>query len=95
MIHKPLHPGEHVKDVLIVGAGLSVTEAASRLKVTRTSLSRLINGHTGISIEMALRLAMLLGTSVDFWVNLQGQYDIWLANQRRKHTKIKPLDKAA
>lgn len=95
MMHQPLHPGEHVRDVLIDGAGLSITEAAERLGVTRAALSRLINGHTGISIEMALRLSKLLGTSIDLWVNLQAQYDIWLINQRKIKMKIEPLPKAA
>ncbi len=95
MMHQPLHPGEHVRDVLIDGAGLSITEAAERLGVTRAALSRLINGHTGISIEMALRLSKLLGTSIDLWVNLQAQYDIWLIDQRKIKMKIQPLAKAA
>ena len=95
MMHQPLHPGLHVKDVLIDGAGLSVTEAAARLGITRTALSRLIHGHTGISPEMALRLSMLLGTSIDLWVNLQAQYDVWLISQCKNKMKIQPLDKAA
>ena len=45
MMHKPLHPGEIVKDALIDGAGLKVTEAAAKLGISRTSLSRLLNGH--------------------------------------------------
>ena len=68
MLHEPLHPGEHVKDILIDGAGLTVTEAALRLGVTRTTLSRLVHGHIGISPEMALRLSKLLSTSIEFWV---------------------------
>ncbi len=95
LMHQPLHPGEHVKDVLVDGASLSVTEAAMRLGITRTSLSRLINGHTGISPEMALRLSQLLGTSIDFWINLQAQYDVWLISKSKKKLKIVPLAKAA
>jgi len=55
-IHKPLHPGILVKDALIDNTGLSVTDAADHLGVTRTTLSRLLNGHAGISPEMAIRL---------------------------------------
>ena len=95
IMHAPLHPGEHVKDILIVGAGLSVTESAKHLGVTRTSLSRLINGHVSISAEMALRLSKLLNTSIEFWMNLQAQYDVWLISQRENEIKVKPLDKAA
>lgn len=94
-MHAPLHPGEHVKDILINGAGLSVTEAARHLGVTRTSLSRLINGHAGISAEMALRMSKLLNTSIEFWMNLQAQYDVWMVSKRTNEIKVEPLDKAA
>ena len=94
-IHKPLHPGEHVKDVLIDGAGLTVTQAAQHLGVTRTTLSRLMNCHIGLSPEMALRLSKLLNTSVDLWINLQAQYDIWHVTHSKKKIKIEPLDEAA
>ena len=95
MMHEPLHPGEIVKDTLIDGANLSVTEAAGRLGVSRTALSRLLNGHAGISPEMALRLSKLLGTSIEMWINIQSQYDIWRISQISHKIKIKPLHKAA
>ena len=96
MIHNPLHPGELVKDALIDGAGLSVTEAANKLRVSRTALSRLLNGHAGISPEMAVRLSKLLSTSIEMWINLQAQYDTWLISRTANKIKIKPLeDKAA
>lgn len=94
-IHAPLHPGEVVKDELIDATGMSVTEAAIRLGVSRTALSRLLNGHAGISPEMALRLSKLFGTSIEMWVNVQAQYDIWLIKKRTNQIKVKPLDKAA
>ena len=77
MIHKPLHPGVIIKDILIDNTNLTISEAANRLGVTRTTLSRLLNQHAGVSPEMALRLSKLLNTSIDIWVNLQSQYDIW------------------
>jgi addiction module HigA family antidote len=94
-MHEPLHPGEIVKDALIDGAGLNVTEAASKLGVSRTALSRMLNGHTGISPEMALRLSKLLGTSIEMWINIQAQYDIWKISKMAKKIKVKPLHKAA
>lgn len=90
-----LHPGEHIKDVLIDGAGLTITEAAMHLGITRTSLSRLINGHAGISPEMALRLSILLGTSIEMWLNLQTQYDIWQLKKHGKKIHVVPLGEAA
>ena len=94
-IHKPLHPGILVKDALIDNTGLSVTEAADHLGVTRTTLSRLLNGHAGISPEMAIRLSKFFKTSVESWMNLQVQYDIWVAQKKSKHIHVEPLDKAA
>jgi len=94
-MHEPLHPGEIVKDALIEGAGLNVTEAASKLGISRTALSRLLNGHAGISPEMALRLSKLLGTSIEVWVNIQAQYDIWKISKIANKIKVKPLGKAA
>lgn len=97
MIHEPLHPGLIIKDILIDNTDLTISEAANRLGVTRTTLSRLLNQHAGVSPEMALRLSKLLNTSVDMWVNLQSQYDIW--NIVNKHAtninKIVPLKKVA
>lgn len=95
IMHNPLHPGEIVKDTLIDGAKLNVTEAANRLGVSRTALSRLLNGHSGISPEMAVRLSKLLNTSIDMWINLQAQYDTWQISRIAHKIKIRPLDKAA
>lgn len=96
-MHNPPHPGLVVKDVLIDGAGLSVTGAAEHLGVTRGALSNLLNCHTGISPEMAVRLSILLVTSSEMWLNLQKNYDLWKAEHKRKALarKILPLDKAS
>ncbi|OGO95143.1 MAG: addiction module antidote protein, HigA family [Coxiella sp. RIFCSPHIGHO2_12_FULL_42_15] len=95
-IYQPLHPGEIIKEILIDGAQLSVTEAANKLDVNRTTLSRLLNGHAGISSDMALRLSKLLpNTDIVFWMNIQRDYDIWQAKKRLNKIHVKPLDKAA
>jgi antitoxin HigA-1 len=95
MMHEPLHPGEIVKDALIDGAGLSVTKAADRLGVSRTTLSRLLHGHASISPEMALRLSKLLTTSIEMWMNLQVQYDAWAMLQKADSIKVNPLNRGA
>jgi len=95
IMHEPLHPGEIVKDELIDATGMSVTEASARLGVSRTALSRLLNGHASISPEMALRLSKLFNTSIEMWVNLQAQYDTWLISKQANKIKVKPLRKAA
>ncbi len=80
----PPHPGEIVKSLLIEESGLSVTEAAQMLDVTRGAISKLINCHSGISPQMAIRLSIALGTTSKMWFNLQNQYDLWQAEQQRK-----------
>lgn len=94
-IHNPLHPGVIVYEVLIEGAQLSVTEAAEKLGVNRTTLSRLLNGHMGISPEMAMRLTMLLpNTDMALWLNLQRDYDIWNIRKLASKLHIKPIKAA-
>ena len=88
----PLHPGEIVKDTLIDATGFTVTEAAKKLGVSRTALSRLVNRHSGISPEMALRLAKFFNTSIDSWINLQAHYDTWKVSQYYDKIKIKPFE---
>ncbi|MDQ8952439.1 HigA family addiction module antitoxin [Acinetobacter rudis] len=75
------HPGELLKEYL---DGTSVTNAAKALGVTRANLSRILNGHTGISADMAIRLSIALETTPDFWLNLQTQHDLWLASQQER-----------
>ena len=75
------HPGELLKEYL---DGTSVTNAAKALGITRANLSRIINGHTGISADMAIRLSIALKTTPEFWLNLQIQHDLWLASQQER-----------
>jgi antitoxin HigA-1 len=83
----PPHPGRIVRQECIEPLGLTVTAAAKGLDVTRKALSELLNGKSGISPEMALRLAKAFGSSPETWLGLQMDYD--LAQVRRKAGKIK------
>jgi len=78
MLFNPAHPGEVLRDYL---EGISVSEAAERLGVTRAHLSRILNRRAGISAPMSLRLSAALGTSPDFWLKMQVQHDLWLAKK--------------
>ncbi len=78
-MNNPAHPGLVLREYL---GDLSVTEAALRLGVTRTALSRILNGSAGISADMALRLRDALGTSAEMWINMQAQYDLWQAEKK-------------
>ena len=85
MIFNPAHPGEVLKDYL---GEMTIGEAARRLGVTRAHLSRIVNGRAGISAPMSLRLAAALGTSPEFWLKMQLQYDLWQA-RRAKMPKVR------
>lgn len=78
----PPHPGEVLKDGVFSDTGITVTEAAKALGITRAALSRIVNGKAGISAEMALRLGQWLGTGPEVWLNMQSAYDLWQAEQR-------------
>lgn len=95
MIHKPKHPGLMVKSLCLEPLGVSVTEAARALKVSRPTLSKLVNGRIGISPEMAVRLAIVFSTSEELWINLQSGYDLWNAKQYRSDLRLKPFAKAS
>jgi addiction module HigA family antidote len=83
MIFNPAHPGEVLRDYL---GDMTISEAATRLKITRAHLSRILNGHSSVTAEMSLRLSSALRTSPDFWLKMQGQFDLW---QARKSSKVK------
>jgi len=86
-MHNPPHPGEVLREWL---AGITVTEAAGRLDIARVSLSRLLNGASGISADMDVRLSKALGTTSGYWLGLQADYDLWRA---RRHFKghVRPI----
>lgn len=86
-MHNPCHPGGVLKEAL---SDISVTEAARRLGVGCVALSRLLNGATGISPEMALRLSKALGTSAEFWYGMQANYDLWQAKKKFRG-KVRPI----
>jgi addiction module HigA family antidote len=87
----PPHPGEIIRDLCIKTLGLTVTQAAQGLGVARKTLSLLLNGHAGVSPEMAVRLSQAFGRSPESWLQLQVQYDIAQVKRSAKEIKIKPL----
>lgn len=77
----PVHPGEILKTLFMEPLGIGVKQMAHDLDVTPKTVSALVNGHQGISAEMALRLAKAFGNSSDIWISLQKDYDLWKARQ--------------
>jgi addiction module HigA family antidote len=97
-MHNPPHPGETLREDVLPALGLSVTDTAAALGVTRVALSRVLNGRAGVSPEMALRLERWLGVDhggrADVWLRMQAAYDLWAAEKTTKAAlrKIKPLE---
>ena len=86
-MHNPPHPGLTVRHDCLEPLGLTVTEGAKVLGVTRQALNNLVNGRAGISPEMAIRLSKAFGASPEVWLRLQMAYD--LAQARRKKISVK------
>jgi antitoxin HigA-1 len=85
-MHNPPHPGETLREDILPELGLTVTEAAAQLGVTRAALSRVLNGRAGISPEMALRIEAWLGEEnggrAEVWLAQQVAYDLWQARSK-------------
>ncbi len=94
MIHTYPHPGEILKETVFEPLELSVTEAADRLAMSRVALSRVLNGKAGISPVLALRLEKAGVSSARFWINLQANYDLWVAMQHEQ-PPVRSLQSAA
>ena len=93
-MHKPPHPGEILRGLCIEPLGLTITSAAEGLGITRKTLSAILNGRSGISPEMAIRLSKAFNTTAESWLNQQMQYDLWQANQNFGNVEIKRLSAA-
>ncbi len=87
-MYNPPHPGELLREQM---GSITVTDLATHLGVSRVTLSRLIHGQAGVSVEMSLKLSEAFGTSPDLWMKLQLQYDFWRASQKkRKKVRLIP-----
>jgi addiction module HigA family antidote len=93
-MHNPPHPGEVLLALCLKPLGLTVTQAAQALGVSRKTLSSILNGRAGISPEMAIRLSMAFETTAESWMNQQVQYDLWQAERNRKKFRIPRLSAA-
>lgn len=96
-MYKPPHPGEVLRDGVFTDTGITVTDFAQRIGVTRVALSRVLNSKAGISADMAVRLAAALGGSAQSWLHMQADYELWRAEKalKREVRKIAPLKMAA
>lgn len=94
MMKNPPHPGELLREDVLSPLGIEVTEAAQRLGMSRTTLSRVIHGRAGISPDLAVRLERAGVGTARFWMTLQSNYELAQA-ERRRQPKVQPLQDAA
>ena len=94
-MHNPPHPGEFIREIYIMPYGLSVRVVAGNLDVAPSTLSRLLNGETNISPEMALRLSKALGRSPESWLAMQDLYDLWHARKKVSLKQVRKLKLSA
>lgn len=93
-MHNPPHPGRTIKEA-IAALGMTVTEFADHIDVSRVTLSRVINQKAGITPIMSIKLSQAFGQGQpDIWFKVQGDHDFWIASQEKRKT-IKPLKRAA
>lgn len=98
-MHNPAHPGEVIRELCLHPLDLTVTAAADALGVTRKALSDLLNGHSGVSPDMAIRLEKVGWSTAEHWLRMQLQRDLWEARQhaekitvRRRFTQPEPAE---
>ena len=81
-MHNPPHPGEFISQVYLEPVGVSGRELATQLDVSASTLSRVLNGSSRVSPEMALRLSKALGRSPESWLAMQDTHDLWQARKQ-------------
>ena len=94
MMHNPPHPGEVIRELCLEPLGVTVTAAARSLGVSRKTLSELLNGKSGISPEMAVRLSIAFETTPESWLTQQMHYDLWRAEQKRQSLHVERIEAA-
>ena len=92
-MYNPAHPGEILKELVIEPLGMTITEAARHLGVSRKSLSRVLNGRGTMTPEMALRLELTFGNpDAAHWLRLQNAYDLWQTKQHSVDIHVTPVE---
>ena len=89
-MYNPPHPGEFLTNVYLEPNGISGRELADKLGVAASTLSRVLNGTSRVTPEMALRLSKAIGRSPESWLHMQDHYDLWVA---RQHVNLQTVGK--
>jgi len=91
LMHNPPHPGVILRDMWLLPLDLSITAAAARLKVSRKTLSEIVNGRAAVTPEMAVRLELAFGKSAESWLGHQAAHDLWAMQSRRDGLGVERL----
>ncbi len=91
-MHNPPHPGEFIRAVYLEPNGITGRQLAAKLGVSPSTLNRVLQGNSGISPEMALRLSKALGRSPESWLAMQDNHDLWQARQRVNLDDVERVD---
>jgi len=92
-MHNPAHPGEILKELVIEPMGVTITDVAKHLDVSRKTLSKVLNAKGSITPEMAVRLELVFGkTSADHWLRLQSAFDLWQMRQAQSSLHVSPYN---
>ena len=94
-MHNPPHPGEFIRQVYLEPHELSVRSLAESLDVSASTITRIVNGQSGLSPEMALRLSKAIGRTPESWLAMQHNYDLWRAKQSADLSGVTAVEFAA
>jgi addiction module HigA family antidote len=94
-MHNPPHPGELLSELWLEPLGLSITAAAALLKVSRKTLSEIVNGHAAVTPEMAIRLELAFGKTAESWLGHQAAFDLLKLQAKRAELGIERMAVAA
>jgi len=96
LMHDPPHPGSILREDILPELGLSLTDAAAQLGVSRVQLSRFVHGHAGVSPELAIRLAQWVpAPTAIMWLQMQAEYDLWRASHSGRDLKVRAARRVA
>jgi antitoxin HigA-1 len=91
-MYNPPHPGEFIREVYLVPFQLSARQVAAKLRVSPSTFNRILTGDSGVTPEMALRLAKTLGRSPESWLAMQYNHDLWQARQKVNLKEVEKLE---
>ena len=94
-MYNPPHPGDFIADIYLEPNGISGRELAAKLDVAASTLSRILNGTSRVTPEMALRLSKAIGRSPESWLAMQDNHDLWVARQHVNLQRVGKLKLAA